>query len=233
LAALVIVQHSLQDPILNFELKLHCTYLAAEIARVHRIPRLVFTSSASFYGDGQTVPLTEQVEIRPISPYGPAKLASESILLGHAAASGFTVCCQRYFNVYGPRQDPKSPYSGVISIFCHNLRSSVAPVIFGDGEQTRDFIFVHDVARANVLAATAPGISSGIANICSGRSTSLNQLATGLRVHFAESPVPIYTAPKAADIRHSLGSPNNASSALGFSAEVSLSEGLSKLALQA
>ncbi len=109
----------------------------------------------------------------------------------------------------------------------------MAPVIFGDGEQTRDFIYVQDVARANVLAATAPGITSGIANICSGVSTSLNQLATGIRVHFAESPTPIYTAPKAADIHHSLGSPNEAALALGFSAEVSLAEGLSKLALQA
>lgn len=233
LAALVSVQESVQDPILNFELNLRCTHLVAEIARVHRIPRLVFASSAAVYGDAQTVPLTEQMETRPISPYGAAKLASEAILLGHAAAYGFTVRCQRYFNVYGPRQDPKSPYSGVTSIFCHKMRSCVAPLIFGDGEQTRDFIYVHDVARANVLAATAPGISSGIANICSGRSTSINQLATGLRVHFAETPVPIYTSPKVADIRHSLGSPNEAASAIGFSAEVSLAEGLSKLALQA
>ena len=115
LAALVSVQESLQDTELNFELNLRCTHLVAEAARAHRIPRLVFASSAAVYGEAQTVPLTEQVETRPISPYGAAKLASEAILLGHAAAYGFTVRCQRYFNVYGPRQDPKSPYSGAVS----------------------------------------------------------------------------------------------------------------------
>ena len=230
LAALVSVQESVQDPELNFELNLRGTHLIAEAARMHGIARVVLASSAAVYGDAQTHPLTEQVETRPISPYGAAKLASEAILLGHAAAYGFTVRCQRYFNVYGPRQDPKSPYSGVISIFCDKLRAGMAPVIFGDGEQTRDFVYVQDVARANVLAATVPEIASGVANICSGCATTLNQLATELRNHFAGSPNPVHVAPKAADIRHSLGSTNVAAAAFGFTAEVQLAAGLAILA---
>ena len=230
LAALVSVQESVQDPGLNFELNLRGTHLIAEAARLHGIARVVFASSAAVYGDAQTLPLTELVETRPISPYGAAKLASEAILLGHAAAYGFTVRCQRYFNVFGPRQDPKSPYSGVISIFCDKLRAGMAPVIFGDGEQTRDFIYVQDVARANVLAATAQAIASGVANICSGRATTLNQLAIGLRTHFSGSPAPIHVARKAADIRHSLGSPTVAAAAFGFTAEVPLAAGLAMLA---
>jgi UDP-glucose 4-epimerase len=229
LAGLVSVQESLQDPELNFALNLRGTHLVAEAARLTGIARVVFASSAAVYGDAQTCPITEQMETRPISPYGAAKLASEALLLGHAAAFGFTARCQRYFNVYGPRQDPRSLYSGVISIFCDTLRAGLAPTIFGDGEQTRDFIFVQDVARANVLAATAPEIASGVANICSGRATTLNQLATGLRTYFAGSRAPVHGAPKAADIRHSLGSPTVAAAAFGFTAEVPLAVGLATL----
>ncbi len=106
----------------------------------------------------RTAPLRESdLRCRPISPYGAAKLASEGLLLGHAAAYGSVARCQRYFNVYGPRQDPASPYSGVISIFAREYREGRPVTIHGDGEQTRDFISVHDVARANLLAATRPG----------------------------------------------------------------------------
>jgi hypothetical protein len=109
------------------------------------------------YGDAAPLPAGEDAPKAPISPYGAAKLASEALLLGHAAAYGFTVRCQRYFNVFGPRQDPGSPYSGVISLFARRHREGTAVTLYGDGGQTRDFISVHDVARANVLAATAPG----------------------------------------------------------------------------
>ena len=229
LAALVSVQESVQNPDLNFELNLRGTHLVAEVARKHCIARLVFASSAAVYGDSDQLPLAELSLPRPMSPYGAAKLASESLLLGHGAAFGFIVRCQRYFNVYGPRQEPKSPYSGVISIFCDKLRAGMAPVIFGDGEQTRDFVYVQDVARANLLAATAPEIASGVANICSGRATSLNQLVAELRSRFPGSPAPVYAMPKAADIRQSLGAPEAAARVFGFSAKVALAEGLSKL----
>jgi UDP-glucose 4-epimerase len=193
------------------------------------VQRVVFASSAAVYGNAQQLPLQEQTELRPISPYGAAKLASEAILLGHADTFGFTVRCQRYFNVYGPRQDPQSPYSGVISIFADRLRAGVAPKIFGDGEQTRDFIAVRDVANANVIAATAPKLMSGVANICTGKATSLNRLLAVLRTRIANAPAAVLAEAKASDIRHSLGSPAAAKVAMNFTANVSLEDGLAAL----
>ncbi|MEI8088435.1 MAG: NAD-dependent epimerase/dehydratase family protein [Opitutaceae bacterium] len=230
LAALTSVQESVRNPNLNFELNLLLTHLVAEAARVHGIARVVFASSAAVYGASDQLPLNEHSLPRPISPYGAAKLASEALLLGYGAAFGISIFCLRYFNVYGPRQDPNSPYSGVISIFSDKLRAGVAPIIFGDGEQTRDFIHVQDIARANVLAATAPSVTSLIANICTGRATSLNQLAAGFRTRFPCAPLPMHVQTKAADIRHSLGTPNAAEASFGFSAQVELVDGLATLA---
>ena len=229
LAALVSVQESISDPGLNFQLNVAATQAVAEAARRHRIGRVVFASSAAVYGDCADVPLGEHAPTRPISPYGGAKLASEALLIAHAASFGFTVRCQRYFNVFGPRQDPRSPYSGVISIFCSRLQAGSAPTIFGDGEQTRDFISVHDVARANVLAATAPDLASGIANVCTGRATSLNQLAATLRRILPDAPAALHAPARGGDIRHSLGQPQQAREDFGFSAEVSLEDGLREL----
>jgi UDP-glucose 4-epimerase len=244
LAALVSVPQSIEDPTLNFRLNAEATQRVIDAAReVRRLQlregerpaadplcfRVVFASSAAVYGNNSELPLTEQSETRPISPYGGAKLASEALLLGHAAAYGFTVRCLRYFNVFGPRQDPKSHYSGVISIFSDRLRAGIAPTIFGDGEQTRDFISVHDVARANAIAAMARNIPSGITNICTGIPTSLNRLATFLQNGVPSAPTPIRAAARLGDIRHSVGSPDRARLELGFTHEVSLQEGLSEL----
>jgi UDP-glucose 4-epimerase len=229
LAALVSVQESIQNPDLNFSLNVELTQRIAEAARKHSVRRVVFASSAAVYGDVREMPIRESVEKRPISPYGAAKLASEAILLGHGEAFGFTARCQRYFNVFGSRQDPRSPYSGVISIFCDRLRAGKTPTIYGDGEQTRDFISVYDVARANVLAATSTSVPSGVANICTGRATSLNRLVAVLRTQIANAPVAVYAEPKASDIRHSLGAPDAAQEQLGFVAELSLEDGLAAI----
>jgi UDP-glucose 4-epimerase len=229
LAALVSVQESMANPDLNYTLNLHATHLVAEAARVHGIKRIVFASSAAIYGDTTALPITEATEKNPISPYGTAKLASEVVLLGHAAAFGMTVRCQRYFNVFGPRQDPASPYSGVISIFDRRYRDAKPVTIYGDGQQTRDFISVHDVARANVLAATKEGISSGAANICTGRATSLLDIVAEFRKHYPQVPAPTHAAPRSGDIIHSRGTPELAAKALDFRAQVSVSDGLAEL----
>ena len=229
LAALVSVQESMTNPDLNYSLNIHATHLVAEAARLHAVRRLVFASSAAIYGDATDFPIRESTEKKPISPYGSAKLASEAILLGHGAAFGLTVRCQRYFNVFGPRQDPASPYSGVISIFDRRYREGQGVTIYGEGQQTRDFISVHDVARANVLAATAPGVSSGVANICTGRATSLLDVVGVFARHFPAAPAVIHGTPRTGDILHSLGAPEHAAAALGFRAEVSVEEGLSEL----
>ncbi len=229
LAALVSVQESMTNPDLNYSLNLYATHLVAEAARLNSVRRLVFASSAAIYGDATDFPIREASEKKPISPYGAAKLASEALLLGHAAAFGLTVRCQRYFNVFGPRQDPASPYSGVISIFDRRYRDGQGVTIYGDGKQTRDFISVHDVARANVLAATRADVPSGVANICTGRSTSLLDVVGVFARHYAAAPAVILGAPRAGDIIHSLGAPDHAAATFGFRAEVSVEAGLGEL----
>lgn len=229
LAALVSVQESLTNPDLNYALNIHATHLVAEAARQHAVRRIVFASSAAIYGDGTDFPIRESTDKKPISPYGAAKLASEAILLGHGAAFGLTVRCQRYFNVFGLRQDPASPYSGVISIFNRRYREGKGVTIYGDGQQTRDFISVHDVARANVLAATAPAVSSGVANICTGRATSLLDVVRVFARHYPAVPAVAHAAPRSGDIIHSLGTPEHADTALGFRAAVSVEAGLNEL----
>ena len=232
LAALVSVQESMTDPELNYALNVHATHLVAEAARAQGVKRIVFASSAAIYGDTTDLPIREATEKKPISPYGAAKLASEALLLGYGAAFGITVRCQRYFNVFGPRQDPASPYSGVISIFERRYREGKPVTIYGDGGQTRDFISVHDVARANVLAATKPGISSGAANICTGRATSLLEVVAVFRRHYPEIPPPAHAAPRTGDIVHSRGAPEEATGALGFRSEVAVDAGLRELIRQ-
>jgi UDP-glucose 4-epimerase len=232
LAALVSVQESMSDPDLNYRLNLQATHLVAEAARCHGIPRVVFASSAAIYGDTADLPIQETTEKKPISPYGAAKLASEALLLGHAAAFGLTVRCQRYFNVFGPRQDPASPYSGVISIFDRRYREEKPVTLYGDGRQTRDFISVHDVARANLLAATRTGIASGAANICTGRGTSLLEVVAVFQRHYPQVPPPTYAAPRTGDIIHSRGTADAAAAALGFRATTPVETGLQELIRQ-
>jgi UDP-glucose 4-epimerase len=229
LAALVSVQESIKDPALNFSLNVAATQSVAEAARLHGVRRIVFASSAAIYGDATDLPIRESAEKKPISPYGAAKLASEALLLGHGAAFGMTVRCQRYFNVFGPRQDPASPYSGVISIFERRYREGKPVTIFGDGQQTRDFISVHDVARANVIAATKPDISSGVANICTGRTTSLLQVVDVFRKFYPQAAPTTHTAARSGDIVHSLGAPEIAAAEFGFRAEVPVETGLAEL----
>lgn len=229
LAALVSVQESMTDPELNYTLNIHATHLVAEAARMYGGRRLVFASSAAIYGNATELPIREAADKHPISPYGAAKLASEALLLGHGAAFGLTVRCQRYFNVFGPRQDPASPYSGVISIFDRRYREGKGVTLYGDGRQTRDFISVHDVALANVLAATAPDIPSGVANICTGRATTLLDVIGIFARHYPAVPAVAHADPRPGDIVHSLGAPEAAARDLGFHATVTVADGLAEL----
>lgn len=229
LAALVSVPESISNPRLNFELNVQASHFVAEAARVHRVARVVFASSAAVYGDVAALPIRESADKAPISPYGAAKLAGEVILLGHAAAFGLTVRCQRYFNVFGPRQDPASPYSGVISIFERSYREGKSVTVFGNGRQTRDFVSVHDVARANVIAATKTGLASGAANICTGHPTTLLEVIDVFHRAYPTVAAPRFEPARAGDIVHSAGAPELAASSLGFVAEVSVEAGLLEL----
>jgi UDP-glucose 4-epimerase len=229
LAALVSVQESIEQSESNFQLNLVATHLVAEAARCNGVQRVVFASSAAVYGDLSLTPLEETLPGAPISPYGAAKLASEVLLLGHAHTYRFVARCQRYFNVFGPRQDPASPYTGVITIFQRRMIEAKSVEIFGDGEQTRDFIYVRDVAEANARAALSTAVGSGTANICTGRAVSINGLWRAFHKHFPTAPQPFYRPSRSGDIRNSLGCPDRAWKELGFRASVTLEEGLEHL----
>lgn len=229
LAALVGVQESLSEPELNFSLNVRLPWLVAEAMRVHRIPRLVFASSAAVYGACPDAPIAEGSPTAPLSPYGAAKLAAEHILLGQARAVGFSAICLRYFNAYGPRQHPASPYSGVISIFADRASRGLPLTIHGDGAQTRDFVHVSDLARANVLAATQADPLSASYNICTGRPTSLTRLADLIGTRSDLPQLVRYAPLRPADIRHSCGDPTAARRELGFETEITVEQGLASL----
>jgi UDP-glucose 4-epimerase len=207
-------------------LNIRLTHLVAEAMRCNGIKHLVFSSSAAVYGNPSDYPLTEHSRVEPLSPYGSAKLASENILLGHARAYGFSAICLRYFNIYGHRQDPTSPYSGVISIFAQRSLRGEPAVIFGNGTQTRDFVHVSDVARANALAVLKVGMAPSVFNVCTGRSLSLNDLLGIIRVKIPSAPAPQYADARNGDILRSGGDPRIAAENLGFVATTSVESGL-------
>jgi len=229
LAGLVSVVEAQNKPSHNFTLNLHATHIVGEAARAAGVRRVVFASSAATYGDCPEIPLRENAQSNPLSVYGSAKLASEKYLLGFRAYE-MEVIFTRYFNVYGPRQDPKSPYSGVISIFSDRFRRGEPIQIFGDGKQTRDFISVFDVARANCLAATKEGaIQSGPINICTGQRRELNEMVEIFQDLFPNSPKPIKQPFRSGEILDSCGDPEYAAHSIGFRSEITLEQGIRQL----
>jgi UDP-glucose 4-epimerase len=231
LAALVSVPESFRDPALNYRLNLATADSLARRCLQFDCKRLVFASSAAVYGTTATLPNQESAAPQPQSPYAAAKLAAEVMLLGYAASYGLEAICLRYFNVYGPRQDPTSPYSGVLSIFTDRFQRGLPVTIYGDGEQTRDFISVRDVARANGEALLGTDVVSGRYNVCTGRAVSLNQVLAIYRELFPGVPPAEYSTARIGDIRHSLGDPTQLRDMLRFDARIPFAQGLRELAL--
>lgn len=197
-------------------------------AKSAKKPCVVYASSAAIYGDNGALPLKETEIPRPISVYGMDKYVSEREAEIAHARFGVNSVGLRFFNVYGPRQDPKSPYSGVISIFAEAARANRGIRFFGDGSQTRDFIFVGDIVQL-ILASLAAPAGTHIANGCTGQSTSLLELAQNLR-NITNTSLPAACSPaRTGDIAHSLGCPAHAKQLLGFSAATSLKNGLTAL----
>lgn len=231
LAALVSVPESFREPALNYRLNLATADGIARWCLEFHCNRLVFASSAAVYGVAAALPNSESVLPQPQSPYAAAKLASEAMLLGYAASyPPFEAVCLRYFNVYGPRQDPGSPYSGVLSIFTDRFQRGLPVTIYGDGEQTRDFISVRDVARANGEALFRDHVACRCYNVCTGRAVSLNQVLAIYQQLFPDAPPAKYAAARIGDIRHSLGDPNRLLDELAFNAQIPFKQGLSELA---
>jgi UDP-glucose 4-epimerase len=197
-----------------------------EAARAQQGTRVVFSSSCAVYGDNPDLPKTEAMPVNPLSPYAAHKLSGELNASVYAHLYGLETVCLRYFNVYGPRQDPSSPYSGVISIFLTRAAQGHAPTIFGDGNQNRDFIFVEDVVYANLLAAAAAPIGPTVLNIGTGHATSIAQLWDNIRILSGRTITPIFKPPRAGDIRKSVASIDRARTELGFSPKYTFEKGL-------
>lgn len=187
---------------------------------------IVYASSAAVYGDNPALPLTESHATQPISAYGSDKLGCENHARTGSLSRGLRTTGLRFFNVYGPRQDPASPYSGVISIFARRALDGLPITVFGDGDQSRDFIYVDDVVSAFIAAANRQNESAEVFNVCTGQETTLNDLITVLS-DTVPHPVSVnYIDPKAGDIRHSVGDPGLMISTLGIMAETPFTTGL-------
>jgi len=191
---------------------------------------VVYASSAAVYGDSTELPLKESTSLKPLSAYGADKLGCELHARVATLVHGVPTTGFRFFNVFGPRQDPASPYSGGISIFFNRISQGQGITMFGDGGQTRDFIYVADVVRA-LLAGMVRGASqAAVFNVCTGRTTSLLELAATIGEVFGREPQIRFDAPRVGDIRESLGNPDFARDVLGFAAGVTLGEGLRMMA---
>lgn len=229
LAALVSVPASLKEPLRAETTNALGTLKLLAAAKAAGVRRLVLSSTSAVYGNEPTLPKTETMPPDPQSPYAISKLAAEQYCQLYHQLYGQETVILRYFNVYGPRQDPSSSYSGVISIFIDDLARGLRPVIYGDGEQTRDFVYVKDVVRANLLAAWCPSAAGQIFNVGTGQPVSINHLFETARRHFGLALKPCYKPARPGDIRHSYASANRAKGRLGWAARVSLEAGLRQL----
>lgn len=228
LAAIASVERSTKD-----WLGAHRTNLGGSIAvfdaarAVGAIP-VVYASSAAVYGDNQVIPLAEDAAARPLSAYGADKLGSEQHAKVASHVHGVPTTGLRFFNVYGPRQDPNSPYSGVISIFCQRLLARQAITIHGDGAQIRDFVYVADVVRALGAAMQRRAREASVFNVCTGEAISILALARAVAAALAIAPEIGHGPARGGDVRASLGDPARARQALGFSAGTTLRDGLTR-----
>jgi UDP-N-acetylglucosamine/UDP-N-acetyl-alpha-D-glucosaminouronate 4-epimerase len=225
-AAIASVPKSVEDPLTTHSACVTGTLNVLDAARRAGVRRVVYAASSAAYGDTPVSAKRETDLPAPISPYGAAKLAAEYYCQACAATYGIETVCLRYFNIFGPRQDPSSPYSGVISLFITALLAGRQPTIFGDGLQSRDFCYVGNVVQANLLAGEKPGVCGQVFNIGSGRATTLLELLETLGRLIGVQPEPKLAPPRAGDIRESLADITQARKFLGYEPTVGLEEGL-------
>src|SRR3990167_7533176 len=224
LAASVGNKRSIDNPFLDADINVRGTLCLLEAARKHRVKKIIVSSSAGIFGELKTLPIREEHPIEPRTPYASSKLYAEKIALSYADLYGIEAVCLRYFNVYGPHQR-LDPYGNVIPIFVFKMLNNQPLTVFGDGEQTRDFVHVYDVVQANIKAAQKPGLI-GAFNIASGTQITLNQLIDELISISGIQPIIQYQTPRPGDVRHSLADITAAKNAFSYSPRVSLSKGL-------
>jgi nucleoside-diphosphate-sugar epimerase len=225
-AAVASVQASIDDPIETDAVNVGGTLNVLTAAKEVGVRRVVFAASAAIYGNNPITPKQEDLLPSPLSPYGLQKLSAEWYCRIWHSIYGLETVALRYFNIYGPRQDPNGQYAAVVPRFITAIVDGKSPEIYGDGEQSRDFISIRDIVRANLCAATAPNAPGKTFNIATGQSFTLNLLVDVLREVSGKPITPIYTDPKSGDIRESLADVTAAREILGFTAQMSLRDGL-------
>lgn len=226
LAAVVSVPLTVKNPIDSAMVNDLGTLFILDAARKYHVKKVVFASSCAVYGDDPAVPKNENMNTDPKSPYAVQKLTGELYTRLYFDLYDLETVCLRYFNVYGPRQDPSSPYSGVISIFMTKASSNLAPIIYGDGKQYRDFVFVKDVVKANLLAANADKVSGKTFNIGTGKHIRINRLWEMINQLTGQNIEPEYAPPRPGDIVESVADIERAKKELGFEPSHSFENGL-------
>jgi UDP-glucose 4-epimerase len=229
LAAIASVERGVQDWLGTHRVNLTGSIAVFDAARAARIP-VVYASSAAVYGEQERLPIAEDAPTRPLSAYGADKLGSEQHARVAGAVHGVPTCGLRFFNVFGPRQDPKSPYSGVISIFCGRLSRGEPVTIHGDGAQSRDFVHVSQVVQALQGAMAAADVTAPVFNVCTGRQTSVRELAETIARVAGNTPADIRHGPaRSGEIRHSRGDTTRVRTALGLGEPAPLEQELASV----
>jgi len=223
LAAIARVPQSVADPLTTNEVNITGTLNVLLAARDNGVKKVINSSSSAVYGDTEIMPQSEDIPPNPLSPYALTKLIGEYYGNVFSRIYNLPTVSLRYFNVFGPRQDPLSPYSNVIPLFINRISQGQHPVIYDDGEQSRDYIYIDDIVKANILA-TGPGVE-GAYNIGSGTATTVNKLLKTILKIMEKEIEPVYEEPRAGDPRHTLADITRASR-FGFKSKLSLEEGL-------
>jgi UDP-glucose 4-epimerase len=230
-AALASVPRSVSEPLLAHEVNLTGTLNLLQAAALKKVKSFVFASSSAVYGENPVLPKKEGQEGKPLSPYAAQKLASEKYLQVFSELYGFNAVSLRYFNVFGPRQNPASQYAAVIPVFITRMLNGLPPVIYGDGTQTRDFIYVQEVVRANLIASGFESFRGEVFNIGASVPVSINELVEIINSLLGLSIKAIYTDPRPGDIKESFADISQAEKLLGFRPELDFKSGL-KLTLE-
>ncbi len=225
-AAIPSVPRSIQDPVPSHDVNINGTFNVLRAAADGKVKRLIYAASSSAYGDTLVLPKVETMTPKPKSPYALQKLTGEYYANIFANCFGLETVCLRYFNVYGPRQDPGSQYSGVLSLFMKSILTGESPTIFGDGEQSRDFTFVEDVAALNLKAAIAPNVSGQVFNGGNGGRITLNQAWELLQKIEGKSLLAKFGPSRSGDVHDSQADTERAASALGHSPKYSFEQGM-------
>jgi len=225
-AAIPSVPKSILDPVKSHHANVNGTLQLLNASREANVKRVVYASSSSVYGDSPTLPKHEGMMPNPLSPYGAQKLFAEIYCQVFTRAYGLETVSLRYFNVFGPRQDSTSQYSGVLALFIPAVLQSKRPTIYGDGLQSRDFTYVQNVVEANLLACAVPGVAGQVFNVACGDRITVNSMLQQINKITGKDMAPIYADPRPGDIKHSQADITSAKEHLGYQPKISFEEGL-------